>query len=974
MKSFLRELERLNTNQRLAVDTIEGPVMVMAGPGTGKTQVVALRIANILQKTQMKPQNILALTFTEAGVTALRQRLVDFVGTDAYLVTIATFHGFANEVIGTFPHIFPQVRSGSNLTELERLAIIEDILDSQHIGSVLRPLRKSDFFVTSIARSIKEAKQENITPESLEEAVKNLDENQADLTKIECESIARKKLTLTEFAGVFRSYNHHLEENLLYDYEDMILFVLEALKNSPEIKAHFQERYQYILVDEYQDSNTAQNQLVETLADFFDSPNLFVVGDDKQAIYRFQGASVSNMLHFHKKYPEMQLISLKENYRSTPEILSVADRSIKENHSQLKNFLKKNLVELEATLPSGLRPQIITADSPLLRDKLLVEKIQKAKNSGLDYAKIAVIYRRNADVKRVRLMLEKLGIPTSGERSAELMSEPLTRQLILALRAVENPLDDVAVLACSKLLTNKNKLTDLYATSRAHARSRSSLIEVMSKSTVTHIKKTAQKILDWNQRSAVLPLFQLLEEVVGDSGILNQIRSNNHGLADLDLIKSLLDFAYDFSIRNQEARLVDWLRHLSLTKKYQQAFTVARNDSEGGVKVSTVHGVKGLEFDLVIMADVDDKRWTTRAMTNLIELPSELIGLKDWHEDTIEDERRLFYVGITRSKKELLFILSKADVDGRDLLPCQFLSEIEGSCDESTFQATTLDLADFEKKLILPDKAGISHEELDFIREKVREQGFSFTDLRAYTRCPRQYLLSRILKIPTLPSSALVYGNVVHKALEMFFREYKSYRTLPAKAHLLEHFHDALDKSLPVKDRAQFIGKGELVLSSFYDKFAASWKAPVGVEYTFSPHKVMLNDIWLTGKFDRIDLLSGSNVRVIDYKTSSKAKSRNVIEGKTKNSEGEIKQQLVYYSLLAKHDRLFPYTIKDLEVVFVDDELTFKSEVFEITNSEIAELEKRIVDTYQEILTRENFPHTGENFESGCELCELFTD
>lgn len=975
MKSFLKELDKLNAEQRLAVETIEGPVMVLAGPGTGKTQVVALRIANILQKTQMKPSNILALTFTEAGVSAMRKRLFELIGVDAYLVTIATFHGFANEVIGTFPHLFVQVKSGSNLTDLERLAIIEDILDSQHVGSLLRPLRKSDHYVVSIARAITEAKKENLSADMISEYAKGIDFTLNTLTKAEQESLSRQKQVLIEFAEVFTSYNKHLEEKFLYDYDDMILFVLKALQEEPEIKAHFQERYQYILVDEYQDTNTAQNLLVETLADFFGNPNLFVVGDDKQAIYRFQGASVSNMTHFHKKYPEMKLISLRENYRSTPEILRSAGDLIKNNHTQLKNYLKVNVFDLAPTLKSGPKPALFQVTTPLLQDELIVSEINKANVAGIDFADMAIIYRRNADVKRCLMMLEKFGIPTSGERSTELMSEPISRQLLLALKAVNNPSDDVAVFALAKILTPPEKLVDLLATSRAHSRSRSSLLEVMGKSTTTHIKKTSEKIATWHKLATSLPLFELLEKVVGESGLLDQIKSGEKGIKDLDLIKTLLDFAYDYSVRNQEANLDEWLRHLQLSKKYGQAFKVTRSSALGGVTVSTVHGVKGLEYKLVIMPGLDEKRWSTKQMTSLIQLPSELIGLKDWQEDVVEDERRLFYVGMTRAKERLVLAYCQNDIDNRELLPSQFLAEMSASVESVNYLRSTDELAEFERTAILPPpNSPIKQAERDYIREKVREQGFSFTDLRAYSKCPRQYLLSRVLKIPTLPSSSLVYGNVIHKALEMFFREYKGLKKLPSKSRLIEYYHDALTKSLPFSDRAQYLGKGELVLSSFYDKQAASWKPPVGVEYTFSPHKVMLGDIWLTGKFDRIDPLGDNLVRVLDYKTSSKAKSRNVIEGKTKNSEGEIKTQLIYYALLAKHDRLFPYKVKDFEIVFVDDELTFKSEVFEISSGEIVELEKKIETTYQEILSREDFPHLGKDFENGCELCELFPE
>lgn len=974
MSDFETELKRLNKEQKLAVEAIEGPVMVLAGPGTGKTQVVAMRIAQILLKTQLKPQNILALTFTEAGVTALRDRLVKLVGPDGYLVTIATFHGFANEIIGTFPHVFPQVQSGSNLNELERIGVVEDILESGHVGSVLRPMRKSSHYVKDIVSTIKTAKQEAITSEKITEAAENIPEDGKELTKIDRENNARKKLILKEFALVFQSYQNRLEADGTYDYEDMILMVLEAIKTNPEIRAHFQERYQYILVDEYQDTNTAQNQLVELLADFFDNPNLFVVGDDKQAIYRFQGASVANMSYFQKKYPQMKLISLKDNYRSSPEILKVADALIDNNTQQIKKFLKSPIFDLSPTKASGETPTIFSCPTPLSQEQKIIEQIKESQRKGMSYLDIAVIWRRNAEANRFRRALEKAGIPLSGEKQVDLMSEPIVRALISALTAVSNPMNNQAVFFCTKLLLDEKHLLELFATSRAHARSRSSFIEVMEKSTSTHIKKIASNILKWNKLSDTLPIFELIEKVVEESALVNKIRPDQNGIADLDLMKAILDMAYDFSLRNQSATLKDWLRHLSLTKEYKLPIKINRNVAQEGVTVTTVHGVKGLEYSLVIMAGVDERQWSTKAQRDLIPLPAELIGLKNWQDDVTEDERRLFYVGITRAKENLIFTYSATDIDGKERLGAQFMAEIKPVCQESTYQPALKNIALFETESIKPKSDELARsEELSFIRQKVREQGFSATDLRAYQHCPRQYLMTRILKIPTLPSSALVFGNAIHKALELFFREYKGFKTLPPKQTLINFYQEALTKSLPFQERQQYFAKGEGILSAFYDAKAADWTAPVGVEYTFSPHKVMLDDIWLTGKFDRIDPIGKDNaVRVVDYKTGSKAKSRNVIEGKTLNSQGEIKQQLVYYALLAKHDRLFPYKAKDFRVAFVDDELTFKQEDFEIVESEIKELEQKIKDTYKEILTRTDFPHTADSYENGCEVCELF--
>jgi len=384
-QKFERELVKLNKAQRQAVETIEGPVMVVAGPGTGKTQVVAMRIANILRQTQLGARNILALTFTEAGVTALRTRLEKLIGADAYQVTIATFHGFANQIITTFPYVFGFTTEATSVTELERLQIIDQILSSQTF-TALRPLRSPTFHVPAIAQAIRVCKQEAVEPETLIELARaQFQPSSAKITDAK-QKLAQRDLAINlELAEVYRQYQAALVARHLYDYEDMVLFAISAIKNNPEIRAYYQERYHYLLVDEYQDTNNSQNALVESLADFFDNPNVFVVGDDKQAIYRFQGASVANMLHFTKKYPQMKIISLEENYRSLPEILTTAQDLISRNSHQLLSYLPDQIAGLKPTRKAATRLELHSFADPDLHFAWLIEKhnMDEAQNQPL---------------------------------------------------------------------------------------------------------------------------------------------------------------------------------------------------------------------------------------------------------------------------------------------------------------------------------------------------------------------------------------------------------------------------------------------------------------------------------------------------------------------------------------------------------------------------------------------------------------
>jgi DNA helicase II / ATP-dependent DNA helicase PcrA len=349
-KEFKKEYGRLNPEQKNAVDTIDGPVMVVAGPGTGKTQVLTLRIANILLKTDTAPENILALTFTDAASINMRRRLFGIIGAGAYRVRIETFHSFCNNVLASYPEAFPGIIGSSHITEVEAAGIIEDIIKNSSL-SLLRPWGDPFLYVGDIVKKIEELKREGLTAEKFEGIVKKAEKDfrnrdniyhskGAYKGKMKGEAVGelRKIEKNLELASIYKTYQETLAKKRFYDWSDMIMEVLKVLEgaSSPtslklrgtgasDLKLMLQEEHQYILVDEHQDTNSAQNKILELLCDFHKNPNIFIVGDEKQAIFRFQGASAENFLYFKKLYPKAKLIELWRNYRSTQKILDSAN-------------------------------------------------------------------------------------------------------------------------------------------------------------------------------------------------------------------------------------------------------------------------------------------------------------------------------------------------------------------------------------------------------------------------------------------------------------------------------------------------------------------------------------------------------------------------------------------------------------------------------------------------------------------------
>lgn len=973
MKDFELAKKRLNSEQMQAVESIEGPVMVLAGPGTGKTEVVALHIVEILNKTQIAPGNILALTFTEAGVLAMRKRLETFIGPAAYRVDINTFHGFANGIISQFPYYFDFDDTASRITELEQFQLLEKILDEMVNITLLKPMKSPYFRVRDIIKAIKKCKQEAISPKDLHKMAQDelRQAHGTELKKIDAERLEKRAQKNIELAQIYEKYQKALAKTNRYDFEDMILLLTRGLKENDDVRLFFQERYQYILVDEYQDTNNGQNELVFELASFFDKPNLCVVGDDKQAIYRFQGASVANILTFVKKY-NPKIISLKNNYRSAPEVLEAAGALIANNQHQIASYLKIS-PSLSPTKKSSSVPVLCEAPNTLCEYGEIINKIKQLNNDGLPYREIAVLLRRNEDMRNFRALCYKMDLPIDGVIESDLLEEKEIQALITVLKAIENPYNEQVAFSTLMLLGVEHELDLLEQRNNAKGH----LVALVVKAKNKSLMSVALKLLELHKQSLKISLSELLENIMEQSKIMASVHNNAERFARLEILSAFIAEARRYNDRNQNAKLADFLNYVDALARYKISIPVNRSfEIEDGIHLSTVHGAKGLEFDTVFMPKTDEKTWLGSKRADFIELPSEIVNLSNWQEDQIEDERRLFYVGITRAKKNLELSFSSFSDDGQSQISCQFISEIDAFVQKQKC-ALTVDKAEkFQETNIMPIKANLlRQQELEYIRSVVRNKPLSFTDYSTYLTCPRQYILRVVYGLQSQPTPALVYGNIVHKTLELFFKAFKGSRELPSRAELLAYVDLAAKKLENTAIVERLLDEAKEVLGRYYDSYAQNWHIPVAVELAVRNHHIMLDDIWLTGKIDRVDVLdSASNtVRIVDYKTNSTTPSRNDIEGKTKSSDGKLKKQLIFYSMLTRRDKALPYRVKEVALDFINND-RFKQEIFTVTDEEIIALEQEVKNAMKEILNTEHFDHTRADYDNGCELCAAFPE
>ncbi len=982
-KEFEKLYESLNVKQKEAVDMVEGPVMVIAGPGTGKTQILTLRIANILLKTDINPENILALTFTESGVASMRKRLVEIMGSPAYLVNVNTFHGFSNDIIKEHPENFPDVIGSENMTEVEQIEILQSILESNSFKN-LKSFGDPFYYLRSILSAINNLKREGVSVGEFEKIVNSEIESfkliddlyhekgahkgkmKGDYQKLE-KQLSKNK----ELIKIYKQYQDKLKEEKLYDYSDMIMKVLTALRENKNLLLTFQEQYQYFLVDEHQDTNNAQNKILELLVNYHDDPNIFVVGDEKQAIFRFQGASLENFLYFKNLYSGAKLINLEENYRSTQEILDSA-------HSLLagEKKLKSNISS------EGKSIEIYSFNKPAMEFFFLAQDIKKKIEEGVSPDEIAVFYRDNKDVFSVAEMLGKFEVPFIIESNQNVLEDLDIKKLIKLFRAIndfgnqEKLIEamhinflDIEPLDVYKLIkhSNKNKIPiiDLIRSEKFLGSLKLENPEILN--------EFYKKLRKWAVTDKNKMVTGTFEEVISDSGFISYILKKPDSADRVFKLNNLFDEVKSLVGKYKEGRICDLLKYIDMLSEHNllvKKKTFFR--PEGKVRLMTAHKSKGLEFEYVYITQAYDGHWSNKRSPNLLPLPSKIYSLSgsDVAGDKNDDERRLFYVALTRAKKRVAISYSKEGLTNREQLASQFIQEIKPELiDNKDVDSIEKEFEKEQKNIFNPAKEqGINIKEKDFIKDLFSQRGFSVTALNNYLKCPWNYFYSNLLRIPKAPSKHQLYGIAVHEALKEFFNKFK--KEDADKAYLLQRFKHYLEQQpLLENELKETLKRGEGALSGYYDKYSGTWVKNIITEENISG--VLLDEIRLTGKIDKIEFLGNSDeVNIVDYKTGT-SKSRNAIEGKTKSDDGGVKRQLVFYKLLLDKYKDGKYKMSSGEIDFIQPNERGKhiKEKFVISDEEVKDLEILIKKAVDEIVNLRFWDKRCD--DKDCEFCKL---
>jgi len=1087
--SFDERYAQLNKQQKRAVDTTDGPVLVVAGPGSGKTELLSLRVGNILKRGTAKASNILLLTFTETAARNMRERLESLIGADAYRVAIYTFHGFCTDIIARYPEYFfnaTHFRPASDLIQSEILESIFERLPHKHILGGFHPERGYAYLKEVQAR-IKDIKKGGLSPSRFKELLteneqaftllnnilqKHLPERigkdsstaflqmaQAfektgtNLGNMYAKSIyhalsdveASEKTTplstwKTDYTGkdeagvrvlkdylalpklfalgeLYGTYQERLHTDGYFDYEDMILQVVEALSKNIPLRTELEELYQYIMVDEFQDTNNAQLSLVKAISSnpvHEGRPNVCVVGDDDQAIYKFQGAEISNIHSFKELYTDVETIVLTENYRSTQKVLDFARAIVVQGVNRLETRYKeirKDLTAKNVHLEEGTI-HTLSFRSEEEEYAYVAKEIAALLRKGTDAKEIAVIAREHKQLIHLLPYLDALQVPYTYTRKENVFDEKHVQELITLCRFLSSvgdtsfERDDLLPLILAFPFWGLDRI-HIWRVAEYAKREHKTWLEAMKESDDTQLQELAHFLIEVGIASQTTPLEIILDTLIGTKDIPRTKESpdddDDFALPSLSLTTSFTSpykeyyFGED-AFKNNASSYIHFLSSLRVfmraLREYKEGEPLRVHDvgnfvdmhsayniplinetpfahNENSVSLLTSHGAKGLEFAYVCILSVNDDIWAGRSKGSKLSFPINLPLASAG--DTEDDFIRLFYVALTRARHTLYITHHKS--------PLRFLTS-------NTLPDTVSDAPVTETPELLVEGLKVYHappfaqDEQALLQKVVEGYMLSPTHLNNFLNVidggPTLFLEQNLLRFPQAKTASSVYGTAIHKALEDAHTLTKKNGKVPELSVLIESFTKELKKGrlLDFEETKQQ-ARGEHVLTNYYNARKKDISPNHIVELNFAQQSVMIDGALLTGKIDKI-LATENEWTVVDLKTG---KGFSAWDEPKLTAYDEIKlhhykNQLMMYKLLVEHSRDYrEHRVSTGVLEFVEElddnrvlELTLELDTKE-ARGELDDFKDLAVAVYKKIVTLDfpdisDYPKTLEGIKA----------
>lgn len=943
--------EGLNPEQRRAVEHETGPLLVVAGAGTGKTKVVTNRIAHLIVSKRARPDEILALTFTDKAAAEMEERvdlLVPYGFTDVW---ISTFHSFGDRMLREHAlelGLHPGFRV---LTRAEQVIFLREHWFDLPLR-YYRPLGDPTRHIAAVLSLISRAKDEDVSPEEYEKFAFEL-RSRAGVNPGD-EVLRENAMRESEVAALYAHYQREMGKAGLVDFGDQVMLTLRLLREHPSLLAEARERFRYILVDEFQDTNYAQFALVQLLAG--GSRNITVVGDDDQSIYRFRGAALTNILSFKDAYPDATEVVLTRNYRSTQGILDSAYRLIQQNNPERLEIRNGIVKRLRAQAGEGEGVKHLHFDTHEAEADEVALRIDQAISSGeFPRSEIAVLVRSNAAADAYLRSLAAKGIPYRFSGGARLYQRNEVRLCLSFLRAVADPDESRALFHLAGSELHSVPMEDLLrANQAAHTRKRSlgwvlehrrelaPSIE-LSKEGEEAVARMLDDLAESRAQVPTRTSGEVLYDFLKRTGTVARLAEGD-SLADEERAQNVAKF---FAIVRNAGRVLrndsvpDLVRYLDLLIEAGDDPAAAEVESDvDAVSVLTVHKAKGLEFGLVFLVGCVSDQFPVRSRKEPIPFPDGLLAERamalpsgDYHR---QEERRLFYVGMTRARQRLV-LTSAEDYGGKRAkkvspfvlealdAPAIAGKPVRGSSREAIGRFAPVPEAPPGSPPPISDDVvlTLSHKQID-----------------DYDTCPAKYRYIHVLRVPILRHHSIVYGAAVHAAVEEFHKARQKGKVL-TEEELLAVFeaHWASEGFVHRQHEELRLAQGKRTLRAFREREIAKGTVPTFVEREFS---VVLGNNRIVGRWDRVDVSPDGSAVITDYKTSD------VDDPEKAREKAEDNLQLSIYALA--YGRMAGRLPERVELSYVESGVVGSSTR---TEEDVIETETKIADAAERIRRHE---------------------
>jgi len=958
--------KKLNKNQLEAVRYLRGPLLIIAGAGTGKTTVITEKVKYLIQKGMAKPSEILALTFTEKAAKEMQDR-VDLALPYGYVeMWISTFHSFCDKILRMECFNIGLDPSFKLMTQAESVQFIRDNLFEFELEYFM-PLGNPTKFISELLQHFSRLKDEDIDPDTYLAWVKSKDKK--NLKEDERLDIVKYK----ELALAYKKYEELKAIKGFMDFGDLIVNTLKLFRKRPNILSEYKKVFKYILVDEFQDTNIAQYELLKLLAPPNKNPKLTVVGDDSQSIYKFRGAAVSNILYFKKDYKTAKTVILTQNYRSGQKILDCAYRLIQYNNPdtlEVKLGVSKNLSSLR-----DINGEVFFIHEDRVENE--AEAVaREVKKLVLDEKKyrfkdIAVLVRANNHSESFLRAFSRYGIPYQFLGPGRLFKQPEIVDLISYLKVLYNVDDSVSffrLLSADFFDLDPKDLVRIANFAKARSLSLFQALEELddifisnaTRAKLGRIKEIIESHLKLIKKETA---GQILYYFLRDSEILTKLLNPDSPSAERKAanISKFFDQLKTYEIDHEDAtvfKVVDWL---DLASEFGESPLAAEVDWDevNAVNILTVHSAKGLEFPVVFLVNLVSQRFPTSERREKIPIPDELIKEVlpegDYH---IQEERRLFYVGMTRA--EDLLYLTAADYYGegkREKRLSPFIFEALGEesiLQEKKIQSTQLSFLDYQPKSAQEEVKGKSLLHIDFL---------TYSQIETFETCPLHYKLEYIVKIPKPPSASRSFGSSIHETLKEFYQRVKRGEKASEKLilEILQRKWRSIGFMGKVHER-KFFEKAKIYLTGFLREGFDPKILPYSLEQKFTlnlPKMEGERPLKIGGVIDRIDILPDGKIEIIDYKTGATIPTKEEV---AKNF------QLTFYALAANLIREGPFN-KNPDEIFLSLYFLDTQEKFTTVRSK-AELKMAVEKIYR---VRKEIENSDFECSAGklCENCEF---